>query len=739
MEQGKDAQHLCIGRVLEDFDGGEAGDLQLEQGEVVRVLRQVEKYWYYGHLAGDATQSGLFPARNVEIVQGSVRLPLARVVHRDSSLRRIGIDVDMLLQSAKAKSPASNSNETAHSSVGVAAGHNAVNGIQEAPTKSSSRPVSTMLNHLTTTVHDAADDHEHVESVTVPTAERKLTMDGELHSFYVIEMVTDVRKIRVEKRYSELRTADMQLRAVFPHRFTHTPRGTAAMAQSDSNLGYEAGELPETSVDPLRAHVAANLHDARLMTLKRSSATMEARRSAMEEYLQSCVRGDEMAALVLAFLLTPSVQPAVKDSDSGSAVPQHAQSGPAMKVSLSALPPPPPHPTIEAGSSNSGSGSATPLGSGRTSPAPAEATEVEPLVVELDHKPVGADAFVPGTPKPFELQSLDAFDALIEDGFAVIKPDDECVTADMANAARQNGKILPRIGQRVRIKYAALVWDGSAATASRYERVRLASFNIGDHRDNRVPSGLHQALQRMHVGQQCTILLSSEKAYGEAGREPLIPPNAQLVYDTVLEEVTGEARSMSKYTGVAAAKRRMIGGEGTAVDDEMLAAAHLIAGNPPPPTKYPGRNTRPAPGKPMAPPSTSQAGASSPGVGFRSKVAAGGAMPTPEEAEKAFKAYLASMESQGSAGSPANSKQHQRSGSTMETGSGSMSSGLRRVFGGKDSGSHGRHSTVAGLATSPQSGAGGAPANITASKPDGKDSAASPGITKWFKRGSSGA
>ena len=46
--------------------------------------------------------------------------------------------------------------------------------------------------------------------------------------------------------------------------------------------------------------------------------------------------------------------------------------------------------------------------------------------------------------------------------------------------------------------------------------------------------GLDRALQWMSIGERAIITISSEYSYGKEGLPPLVPPNADLIFDVVL-------------------------------------------------------------------------------------------------------------------------------------------------------------------------------------------------------------
>jgi hypothetical protein len=256
--------------------------------------------------------------------------------------------------------------------------------------------------------------------------------------------------------------------------------------------------------------------------------------------------------------------------------------------------------------------------------------EAAVLYYKDDVAPAGSgdDGFVAGEPRPFSLESMDAFDCLLEDGFAVVLSDGETCLESL------NGKDIPadapgpKPGQRASLAYTSLVWDGSAASASCYESVVCADFTVMDLRDDRVPHGLHLAVQRVEPGQVVTVVLAPEKAYGDIGKDPYVPKGAQIVYNLRLDSVSGAPREMGKF-----AQPRKLTAE----------------------SKFQGAKAAAAAAAPAAAPAVTHAG------GMRGMTAAGG-MPTPDEAEKAFRAYLATMDNGSGGGGGGGEQKEKKSG-----------------------------------------------------------------------------
>ncbi len=84
----------------------------------------------------------------------------------------------------------------------------------------------------------------------------------------------------------------------------------------------------------------------------------------------------------------------------------------------------------------------------------------------------------------------------------------------------------PKEGQTVVVSYTAWLANGAEIdSAGRFE------FTLGT---GEVIAGWDQALATMQVGSKRRLIIPPELAYGEAGVPPLIPPNAELIFDIEL-------------------------------------------------------------------------------------------------------------------------------------------------------------------------------------------------------------
>lgn len=98
-------------------------------------------------------------------------------------------------------------------------------------------------------------------------------------------------------------------------------------------------------------------------------------------------------------------------------------------------------------------------------------------------------------------------------------------------------------GAPVLVHYTGYLWD-PAKPGSKGEQFDSSTarplpfaFIIGA---GRVISGWDEGIPGMKVGGQRTLIIPAEKAYGERGSPPKIPPNATLVFDVELMGVIGK-------------------------------------------------------------------------------------------------------------------------------------------------------------------------------------------------------
>ena len=93
------------------------------------------------------------------------------------------------------------------------------------------------------------------------------------------------------------------------------------------------------------------------------------------------------------------------------------------------------------------------------------------------------------------------------------------------------GNATPRSGQEVTVNYEGrLLLDGKKFDSS-YDKKRPFTFMTGV---GRVIPGWDVMIQEMKLGEKRTVIIPWWLAYGAAGRPPVIPPKASLVFEIEL-------------------------------------------------------------------------------------------------------------------------------------------------------------------------------------------------------------
>jgi FKBP-type peptidyl-prolyl cis-trans isomerase len=98
------------------------------------------------------------------------------------------------------------------------------------------------------------------------------------------------------------------------------------------------------------------------------------------------------------------------------------------------------------------------------------------------------------------------------------------------NRAPGTGAAKPRLGDTVTVNYDGRLLDGTRFDSS-YKHGQPFVFQVGV---GKVIKGWDEALMTMKKGGRRTLIIPYWLGYGEAGRPPLIPPRATLVFEVEL-------------------------------------------------------------------------------------------------------------------------------------------------------------------------------------------------------------
>jgi len=102
------------------------------------------------------------------------------------------------------------------------------------------------------------------------------------------------------------------------------------------------------------------------------------------------------------------------------------------------------------------------------------------------------------------------------------------ITDDVVGKGRE-----AKSGDSVKVHYTGTLLDGTKFDSSR-DRGTPFDFQLGQ---GKVIKGWDEGVVGMKVGGKRTLLIPSEKAYGESGSPPKIPPNSALKFEIELIDV----------------------------------------------------------------------------------------------------------------------------------------------------------------------------------------------------------
>jgi len=132
--------------------------------------------------------------------------------------------------------------------------------------------------------------------------------------------------------------------------------------------------------------------------------------------------------------------------------------------------------------------------------------------------------------RPFAINSIEAFDALVDNGVAV----------ELKTSGNSGSKVPP--GSRVTLSCSGLIWDGANTIAQEYS-TGTVSFTIGK---NHVTPGLEEGVLQLGENDEADIISAPLLAFGDAGQPPYIPPNVHLVYSVKVLSVSTDSAELDK-------------------------------------------------------------------------------------------------------------------------------------------------------------------------------------------------
>lgn len=98
---------------------------------------------------------------------------------------------------------------------------------------------------------------------------------------------------------------------------------------------------------------------------------------------------------------------------------------------------------------------------------------------------------------------------------------------------RSGSTVKAEAGKTVKVHYSGYLADGKLFDSS-VERGEPIEFPLGQHQ---VIQGWEEGIALMNVGDKLRLIIPYDLAYGEQGREPIIPAKANLTFDVELIEI----------------------------------------------------------------------------------------------------------------------------------------------------------------------------------------------------------
>jgi FKBP-type peptidyl-prolyl cis-trans isomerase len=83
-------------------------------------------------------------------------------------------------------------------------------------------------------------------------------------------------------------------------------------------------------------------------------------------------------------------------------------------------------------------------------------------------------------------------------------------------------------GQTVTVHYTGTLSDGKVFDTSHKDKDEPRPFEVGT---GKVIAGWDEAIPGMKIGERRKLTIPPELGYGALGQEPMIPPNATLIFE----------------------------------------------------------------------------------------------------------------------------------------------------------------------------------------------------------------
>lgn len=124
----------------------------------------------------------------------------------------------------------------------------------------------------------------------------------------------------------------------------------------------------------------------------------------------------------------------------------------------------------------------------------------------------------------------------------------QCVTKQLISPG--DGVTFPKAGDTVSMHYTGTLASTGAKFDSSRDRGKEFSTQIGV---GQVIKGWDQGVPQMSLGERATLRISASCGYGASGSPPVIPPNADLVFDVELNGINGRRAGASAVSAASVA------------------------------------------------------------------------------------------------------------------------------------------------------------------------------------------